>query len=72
MNAIIETNDTHNIINIIYRNNDDELVTSYLARYITQIKVELPNVTITKINENQYRIDNQITITHISELQEEN
>lgn len=72
MNAIIETNDTHNIINIIYRNNDDELVTSYLARYITQIKVKLPNVNITKINENKYRIDDQITITHVIGLQEEN
>ena len=71
MNAIIETNDTHNIINIIYRNNNDELVSSYLARYITQIKVKLPNVNITKINENKYRIGDQITITHVIGLQEE-
>lgn len=72
MNAIIETNDTHNIINIIYRNSNDKLVTSFLTRYISQIKSKLPNVIITKINENQYRIDNQITITHITKLQEEN
>ena len=71
MNAIIETNDTHNIINIIYRNNNDELVSSYLARYITQIKVKLPNVNITKINEKKYRIGDQITITHVIGLQEE-
>lgn len=72
MNAIIETNDTHNIINIIYRNSNDKLVTSYLARYITQIKSKLPDVTIIKINKYKYRIDDQITITHITKLQEEN
>lgn len=72
MNAIIETNDTHNIINIIYRNNDNKLVASYLDRYIAQIKAKLPNITITKINENKYRIDDQITITHVTSLQEEN